>query len=64
MVLRGGAKDESRYAKAGSFITTPGGGRKRVKKQGRPPTMGKPAPKSPAIVKEPEGHKCDRHEKK
>jgi hypothetical protein len=60
VVLRGGPKDEARYAKAGSFIQTPGGSRKKVKKQ-QSPTMGKPSPKGPPIVKEPEGQKCDRH---
>jgi hypothetical protein len=59
-VLRGGPKDENRYAKAASFILTPGGSRKRVKKQPSP-TMGRPTPKGPPIVKEPEGGKCDRH---
>ena len=29
-ILRGGPKDETRYAKAGSFIITPKGSRKRV----------------------------------
>jgi hypothetical protein len=32
VVLRGGPKDETRYDKTGSFVKTPGGGRKRVKK--------------------------------
>jgi hypothetical protein len=59
-VLRGGPKDENRYAKAASFILTPGGSRKRVKKQPSP-TMGRPSPKGPAIIKEAEGTKCERH---
>lgn len=59
-MLRGGPKDESRYAKTGSFITTPKGSRKRVKKQPSP-TMGKPSPKRPALAKEKEGPKCERH---
>jgi hypothetical protein len=62
VILRGGPKDENRYAKAGSFITTPGGSRKRVKKQPSP-TMGKPSPKGPAIHKEKEGAKCERQKK-
>jgi hypothetical protein len=55
VVLRGGPKDENRYAKTGSFIMTPGGSRKRVKKQPSP-TMGRPSPKKSPIVKEEEGH--------
>ena len=61
-VLRGGPKDENRYAKAASFVITPRGSRKRVTKQPSP-TMGKPTAKGPAIVKETEGPKCDRHMK-
>lgn len=57
MILRGGPKDENRYSKVGSFITTPRGSRKRVKKQPSPPTMGKPSPKRPGPPTKQESEK-------
>ncbi len=44
--LRGGPKDEKRYDKTGSFVSTPGGSRKRVKKAVLP-AKGKTSPKRP-----------------